>query len=61
MKLPVATVGLWPHAGAPSIDFTAALLTVNLYLQRLLWSRQIEQSNDRTQSVADTRRVMFAR
>jgi hypothetical protein len=38
---------IWPGAGAPSIDFTAALPTVNLYLQRLLWGRQIEQSSGR--------------
>ena len=43
----------WPRAGAPSIDFVAALLTAVLHPQRLLWSRQIEQSSDRTQSQAD--------
>ena len=43
---------MWPRAGAPSNDFVATLLTAVLHLERLLWSRQIEQSSDRTQSVA---------
>jgi hypothetical protein len=47
--------GLWPGAGAPSIDFIATLPTAGSHLQRLLWSRQIEQSSDRTQSEAGVR------
>ena len=39
----------WP-GGASSIDFIATLLTAGSHLQRLLWSRQIEQSSDRAQS-----------
>ena len=42
--------GLWPWAGAPSIDFIATLLTAVPHLQRLLWSRQIEKSYDSCQS-----------
>jgi hypothetical protein len=42
----------WPRAGTPSIDFVATLPTAGLHLQRLLWSRQIEQSSGWTQSEA---------
>jgi hypothetical protein len=42
----------WPRAHARSIDFVAELLTAALHPQRLLWSRRIELSSDRTQSCA---------
>jgi hypothetical protein len=51
-KQTVVNTRLWPRAGAPSINFVATLLTAVLHPQRLLWSRQIEQSSDRTQSEA---------
>ena len=47
----------WPRVGARPIDFIASLQTDRLCLQRLLWSRQIEQSNARTQSGAVGRRA----
>jgi hypothetical protein len=52
-KMPFVSDSYWPRAGAPSIDFIARLPTARAYLQRLLWSSQIEQSSDRTQSEAD--------
>jgi hypothetical protein len=52
MKPPFTYDGSWPSAGAPSIDFVGILLTAALHPERLLWSRQIEQSSDRTQSEA---------
>jgi hypothetical protein len=51
-KPPIAGDSSWPRAGAPSIDFFATLLTAGLPLGRLLCSRQIEQSSDRTHSEA---------
>jgi hypothetical protein len=51
-KLPVSSDSSWPRGGAPSIDFIATLLTAGSHLKRLLRSRQIEQSSDRTQSEA---------
>lgn len=45
--------GCWPDAGAAVIELIATLLTINLNMQRPLWSRQIEKSNARTQSKVD--------
>jgi hypothetical protein len=41
------------------MDFVATLLTAVLHRQRLLWSRQIEDSSDRLQSVPDLRPAAF--
>jgi hypothetical protein len=35
---------LWPGAGARFVEFIATLLTTNLHLQRLPWSRQFGKS-----------------
>jgi uncharacterized membrane protein len=45
-----------PGAGVATIELAAMLLTVNLYMLRRLWSKQIENSNDRVQSFRDSRR-----
>jgi hypothetical protein len=41
------------------MDFVDILLTAVLHPQRLLWSRQIEQSSDRTQSFALAHRTIM--
>jgi len=41
---------LWPVAGAQSVEFIATLPTAGLHIQRLLWSRHIEEPHDRVQS-----------
>jgi hypothetical protein len=45
-------IGNGPDAGAWITALIATLLTANLNIQRLLWSRQIEKSNDRVPSEA---------
>ena len=52
LKLPAVGDSKWPRAGVPSIDFVATVLTAVLHTQRPVWSRQTEQSRDRTQSGA---------
>jgi hypothetical protein len=51
----VASTCSWPAAGAASVEFIGTLPTASPYLQRPLWSRQIEKSYDRVQSVLDLR------
>lgn len=48
----VASTRRWPDSGAPPVDFRAALSTASLHPQRLLGSRQFEDSYDSCQSEA---------
>jgi len=47
MKPPFTYDGSWPVAGAQSVEFIAILPTAGLHIQRLLWSRLIEEPHDR--------------
>lgn len=53
LKVPTTNVATWPGRVFRPIGFIATLPTAKLYLQQLLWSRQIEESYARIQSEAE--------